>query len=90
MKMAVFRDVAPCSLVEVYQCFRDPCCLHHQGDESDDGGSKDLWNVGKLLLDYTALQPRWQPSSYYLKCFLGSVSHISVPFFIYMFIRLFI
>jgi hypothetical protein len=33
---------------------------HH----ADDGGSKDLWNVGKLLPDYTALQPRRQPSSY--------------------------
>jgi hypothetical protein len=31
---------------------------------SDDGGSKDLWNFGKLLPDYTALQPRRQPSSY--------------------------
>jgi hypothetical protein len=30
----------------------------------DDGGSKDLRNVGKLLPDYTALQPRRQPSSY--------------------------
>jgi hypothetical protein len=30
----------------------------------DDGGSKDLWNVGKLLPDYTVLQPRTQPSSY--------------------------
>jgi hypothetical protein len=30
----------------------------------DDGGSKDLWNIGKLLPDYTALQPRRQPSSY--------------------------
>jgi hypothetical protein len=29
----------------------------------DDGGSKDLWNVGKLLPDYMALQPRRQPSS---------------------------
>jgi hypothetical protein len=29
----------------------------------DDGGSKDLWNVGKLLPDYTALQPRRQPYS---------------------------
>jgi hypothetical protein len=29
----------------------------------DDGGSKDLWNVGKLLPDYTALQPRREPSS---------------------------
>jgi hypothetical protein len=24
-KMAVFWVVAPCSLVEVYQCFRGPC-----------------------------------------------------------------
>jgi hypothetical protein len=31
--MAVFRVVAPCSLVEVHQRFRGPCCLHHQGDE---------------------------------------------------------
>jgi hypothetical protein len=42
MKMAVFCVVAPCSLVEVYQRFRGPCCLHHQGDRPDDGGSKDL------------------------------------------------
>jgi hypothetical protein len=33
MKMAVFWVVAPCSLVEFYQLFRGPCCLHHQGDE---------------------------------------------------------
>jgi hypothetical protein len=32
MKIAVFWVVAPCSLVEVYQRFRGPCCLHHQGD----------------------------------------------------------
>jgi hypothetical protein len=31
--MAVFWVVAPCSLVEFYQRFRGPCCLHHQGDE---------------------------------------------------------
>jgi hypothetical protein len=36
MKMAVFWVVAPCSLVEVYQRFRGPCCLHHQGDRSED------------------------------------------------------
>jgi hypothetical protein len=28
--MAVFWVVAPCSLVEIYQRFRGPCCLHHQ------------------------------------------------------------
>jgi hypothetical protein len=61
-KMAVFWVVAPCSLVEFYQYFRGPCCLHHQGP--NDGGSKDLWNVGKLLPDYMTLQPRRQPSSY--------------------------
>jgi hypothetical protein len=32
MKMAVFRVVAPCSLVEVYWPFRSACSLHHQGD----------------------------------------------------------
>jgi hypothetical protein len=31
MKMAVFWVVAPCSLIAVYQRFRGPCCLHHQG-----------------------------------------------------------
>jgi hypothetical protein len=33
----------------------------------DDGGIKHLWNVGKLLLDYTAQHPRRQSSS---KCAL--------------------
>jgi hypothetical protein len=31
-------------------------------DCPDDGGSKDLWNAGKLLPDYTVLQPRRQQS----------------------------
>jgi hypothetical protein len=61
MKMAVFWFVALCSLIEVFQHFRGPCSLHHH--HPDDGGSKDLRNVGKLLPDYTALQPRRQPSS---------------------------
>jgi hypothetical protein len=30
-KMAVFWVVTPCSLVEVHQRFRSPCCLHRQG-----------------------------------------------------------
>jgi hypothetical protein len=33
MKMTVFFDVAPCSLVEVHLRFKDAYCLHHQGDE---------------------------------------------------------
>jgi hypothetical protein len=44
MKMAVFWDVVPCSLVEVYGHFR----------RSDDGGNKQLRNVGKLLSHYWA------------------------------------
>jgi hypothetical protein len=27
-KMAVFWVIVPCSMVEVYQRFRGPCCLH--------------------------------------------------------------
>jgi hypothetical protein len=48
MKMAVFLDVSPCSLVQVYR-------------SSIDGGSRHLWNVGKFLRDYT-VQPRRQLS----------------------------
>jgi hypothetical protein len=44
MKMIVFRDVAPCSLVDTDRRFRDAYCLHHQGDKSqntpDDGPLK--------------------------------------------------
>jgi hypothetical protein len=31
--MAVFRDVAPCSLVDSDQHFKDAYCRHHQGDD---------------------------------------------------------
>jgi hypothetical protein len=34
MKMAVFWDIAPCSLVEVDRRFKGRYCLHQQGDES--------------------------------------------------------
>jgi hypothetical protein len=49
MKMTASWDAASCSLAEVYS--------------PDDGGRKHLWNISKLLLDYTAQQPRGQPSS---------------------------
>jgi hypothetical protein len=40
-------------------------CLHYQGDHNrpDDGGSKHLRNVGKILRDYTAQHTRRQPLS---------------------------
>jgi hypothetical protein len=31
MKITVFMDVAPCSLVEVYRCFRGACCFQNYG-----------------------------------------------------------
>jgi hypothetical protein len=34
MKMAVFWDVAPCSLIDTDRHFRGAYCLHHQGDEA--------------------------------------------------------
>jgi hypothetical protein len=76
VKMAVFRVVAPCSLLDVYRRFRGACCLHHQG-------SKDLWNIGKLLPDYSALQPRKQPS-YYWPCFIVPYSNLNMSIYIYI------
>jgi hypothetical protein len=61
MKIIIYWDIAPCSLVEINQCFRGAYCLHHQGN---DGGSKHLWNIGKFLWDYMAQHPRRQSSSY--------------------------
>jgi hypothetical protein len=66
-KMAVFWVLAPCILVEDYRRFRGPCFLHHPGSSThrpDDGGGKNLWNMGKLVPDYTALQSRRRPSLY--------------------------
>jgi hypothetical protein len=40
------------------------CCAVMSTHRHDEGGSKYLWNVGELLPDYTAQQPRRQPSSY--------------------------
>jgi hypothetical protein len=49
-KMAVFWVVAPCSLVEVYQRFRGPCCLHHQGT---DGTTTQKTAIFVIMLDFT-------------------------------------
>jgi hypothetical protein len=45
------------------RCLEDGCLLGCD-PRQDDGDSKDLWNVGKTIPDYTVLQPRRQPSSY--------------------------
>jgi hypothetical protein len=33
MKIAVFWDLTPCSLVDIYQYFGGTCCSHFQGEE---------------------------------------------------------
>jgi hypothetical protein len=61
--------ILACAVVEavewnclaISQSMNSTCIFTHR---PDDGGSKDLWNVGKLLPAYTALQPIRQPSSY--------------------------
>jgi hypothetical protein len=37
MKMIVFWDVVPCSLVEVNRRYTGTYCLHHEGDHDDEG-----------------------------------------------------
>jgi hypothetical protein len=39
---------------------------------SNDGGSTDLWNTGKLIPVYTALQPRRQPFSVFFSFYFVS------------------
>jgi hypothetical protein len=44
MKISVFWDVAPCSLV-VCQRFRGACCLHRQGDASTSETSVNFYQT---------------------------------------------
>jgi hypothetical protein len=64
--MAVFWDVAPCSLVDIDWRFREASCLHHQCKQGDNGGSKLFWNVGQYPPDYTVLHQRRQPATFIL------------------------
>jgi hypothetical protein len=52
MKIAVFWVIAPCSLVEVYQRFRGPCCLHHQGDRLQPRRQQSSIKVMGLIIEY--------------------------------------
>jgi hypothetical protein len=45
IKMIVFWDVAPCSLVEIDPRFRGAYCLHHQGDEWAVWTAVRTWNL---------------------------------------------
>jgi hypothetical protein len=49
MKIAVFWVVAPCSLVEVYQRFRGPCCLHlRETEDPEDSNLQECTNIHKF------------------------------------------
>jgi hypothetical protein len=48
MSMLVFRVLMPCERIDTFQRFED----------SEDGGSMFLWNVGFYLHVHTALLPR--------------------------------
>jgi hypothetical protein len=54
------------SLAEVYRRFRGVCCRVRLTYRADDGGSMHIWNIGKLLPNYTAQHPRRLLSSYSL------------------------
>jgi hypothetical protein len=61
VKLTVLWAVVSCSQVQVCRCFGCSFCFRHQG--RDDEGEKHLSNVGELLPDYAAHEPRRQPSS---------------------------
>jgi hypothetical protein len=57
--MAVFWDVARCSLVDTDCHFRGAYCLRPKGNEwhPDDGGCKLLWNDSQYLPGYMVQHP---------------------------------
>jgi hypothetical protein len=48
--MAVLWVVAPCSLIEVHQRFRGPCCLRHQGDLIAIASTIKRSNIDKIIV----------------------------------------
>jgi hypothetical protein len=59
--MAVFRNVAPCGLVETDRNISGSYCIHHHCNES--WNSEHLWNVGRFLWHYIAQHHRRQSVS---------------------------
>jgi hypothetical protein len=58
-KMAVFCFVAPRSLVEVYQCFRGPSCLHHVRREAA--------RTSETLVNFYQTTQRYNPEDSHLR-----------------------
>jgi hypothetical protein len=62
VKMAVSWAVAPCSLVEDYQCFEGACCLHHQGDYTAQQPRRPSSSFLYLLTG------QWTPCTVHVRC----------------------
>jgi hypothetical protein len=62
MKMAVFWVVAPCSLVEVYQRFRGPYCLHRKG-----ALMLEAVRTSETLINFYQTTRRYNPEDSYLR-----------------------
>jgi hypothetical protein len=60
--MAVFWNVAPCSLGEVYRNFRVSCCLHRQGIHLPDDGQTTHRNISEDT--YLYIRRRKNPKSH--------------------------
>jgi hypothetical protein len=61
LRWAVFWVVAPCSLVEIYQRFRGPCCLHYQGDESLIALMMEAAKSSETLVNFYQTTRRYNP-----------------------------
>jgi hypothetical protein len=66
-KMAVFWVVAPCSPVEVYQRFRGPCCLHHQGDLDLMALMMEAARTSETLVNFYQTTLRYNPENSHLR-----------------------
>jgi hypothetical protein len=77
-KMVVFWVVAPCSLVEVYQRFRGPCSLHHQGDHRPDD---EAARTSETLVNFYQTTRRYNPEDSHLlnKTNLTFLNSVELP-----------
>jgi hypothetical protein len=65
-KVAVFWVVAPCSLVEVYQRFRGPCCLHPPTSTRLHTLTMEAARTSKTLANFCQTTRRYNPEDSHL------------------------
>jgi hypothetical protein len=79
--MGVFWIVAPCRLVEVYQRFRGPCCLHHHHSSSGRliALMMEAARTSEMLVNFYRTTWRYIPEDghqIFLNCGQKSLNHI--------------